>query len=96
MCNASPPLTYDTAKDFLPVHSNPLVGTNRMCDHSTVVCVKAEFARLVQENASAPPGERLTEADMLIDPGYEEMLERQGEELCEEVGTPPATSCRII
>lgn len=24
---------------------------------------------------------------MLIDPGYEEMLERQGKELCEEVGT---------
>lgn len=48
--------------------------------------MKAEFARLVEENASAPPGERLTEADMLIDPRYEEMLERQGKELCEEVG----------
>lgn len=47
---------------------------------------QAEFTRLVEENASAPPGERLTEADMLIDPGYEEMLERQGKELCEEVG----------
>eukprot|EP00752_Nemacystus_decipiens_P009571 g8551.t1 len=47
--------------------------------------MQAEFARLVEENASAPPGERLTEADMLIDPGYEEMLERQGKELCEEV-----------
>lgn len=40
----------------------------------------------MEENASAPPGERLSEADMLIDPGYEEMLERQGKELCEEVG----------
>lgn len=40
----------------------------------------------MEENAAAPPGERLSEADMLIDPGYEEMLERQGKELCEEVG----------
>ncbi|CAN0406190.1 unnamed protein product, partial [Ectocarpus sp. 12 AP-2014] len=47
--------------------------------------MQAEFARLVEENAAAPPGERLSEADMLIDPGYEEMLERQGKELCEEV-----------
>ncbi|CAM9684699.1 unnamed protein product [Scytosiphon promiscuus] len=47
--------------------------------------MQAEFARLVEENASAPPGERLTESDMLIDPGYDEMLEQQGRELCEEV-----------
>lgn len=46
---------------------------------------KAEFRRLVDENASAPPGERLTEADLLIDPGYDEMLDRQGQALCEEV-----------
>lgn len=53
---------------------------------STLEYTKAEFARLVEENASAPPGERLTEADMLIDPGYDQMLERQGKDLCEEVG----------
>ena len=47
---------------------------------------QAEFRRLVDENASAPPGERLTDADLLVDPGYEERLERQGKELCEEVG----------
>lgn len=41
---------------------------------------------MVDENASAPLGERLTDADLLVDPGYEEMLEQQGKELCEEVG----------
>lgn len=49
-------------------------------------CIKTEFRLLGEENASAPPGERLTEAEMLIDPGYDEMLDRQGKELCEEVG----------
>lgn len=46
---------------------------------------KAEFARLVEENASAPPGERLTESEICIDPGYEEILDREGREMCEEV-----------
>lgn len=47
---------------------------------------QAEFARLVEENASAPPGEKLSDADLLIDPEYEEMLDNEGTELCEEVG----------
>lgn len=50
--------------------------------------MKAEFCRLAEENVSAPAGQRLTEGEMLIDPGYEEMLERQGKELCEEAGYP--------
>lgn len=48
---------------------------------------QAEFVRLVEENASAPPGERLSEAELLIDPEYEDMLDKEGKELCEEVGS---------
>lgn len=45
----------------------------------------------MEENESAPPGEKLSEADLLIDPEYEEMLDKQGRELCEEVKTDENT-----
>ena len=54
-----------------------------------------EFRRLEEENASAPAGDRLTEEEMLIDPEYDEMLKRQGEELCEEVGIFPRCGRRF-
>ncbi|CAM9556243.1 unnamed protein product, partial [Discosporangium mesarthrocarpum] len=40
---------------------------------------------MVEENALLPPQERLSEEDLIIDPEYQETLERQGRELCEQV-----------
>lgn len=68
-----------------------LVPSSLMC-----ICTKAEFSRLLEENASAPPAERLSHADLLIDPGYEEMLDMQGKALCEEVSHfPDNASCLL-
>lgn len=50
---------------------------------------KAEFTRFVGENAAAPAGERLSKAELVVDPEYDEILEGQGKEMCEEV-------CHII
>lgn len=48
---------------------------------------QAEFRRLEEENASAPERVKLTEEEMIIDPGYDAILDQQGKELCEEVRT---------
>lgn len=50
-----------------------------------MVAKKAEFTRFVGENAAAAPGERLSKAELVVDPEYDKILEGQGKEMCEEV-----------
>lgn len=64
---------------------HPIDRSHQTLSVARKINVQAEFSRLVKENESAPPGEKLSEADLLIDPEYDEMLDKEGRELREEV-----------